>query len=317
MYALAISWMYLNGFGITQFLFSIFNTSSSASVVDELSLSYPYLMQFIDSLTPAFLILLFIKERRWVLFFLFILQLSIYISLGFRYRLIIFFMAFIFYMLFSSRVDFKQIAKVFWGVILAFITLYTVTMYRGEIRERAVGIEASNVIVDDSGLEKIHKSIRNYMSFSSLYGYMEDTDQEHGLGSTMILQVFVRAIPSVLFEDGIKPKPLSNVVSAKSWGSYVGLNAGEAYSHIAEAYFEFGMVGVILIAFLFGTLLSKMRNVTIDTGFKLVFISFTSGSLFHFITRGYFPGYIMAYAYGLIPILFAMFVTKYRVVFNE
>ncbi|UPT76870.1 oligosaccharide repeat unit polymerase [Sulfurovum sp. XGS-02] len=308
-----ILWAVTSGRSIYNiFLLDYFGASNNLDNFMNIEKGNNYLRQMVEIFIPILTLSFFSNMKKKEIAIWTLIALIIYISQGFRYRIILLISAYTFIYIFFYVKSYK---KFFMSTgLLLILTLYTVTQltyYRWEIRANILGQEAKRVSSDyanETVLSTFGHYTRNYMPFASLVKYMEKNDIEYGYGETMFGHIFVRMLPSFFFPDG-KPFPPAVKVSAESWESAEGKFAGEAYAATGGVYYEFGVIGIILfyivIGYLIGILTKKIKKAknSVHLAFYLTIIV----SFFQLLTRGYLPGYVISFGYMLLPFIYIKF----------
>lgn len=115
------------------------------------------------------------------------------------------------------------------------------------------------------------------------------------------LYTFVLFIPRILWK-GKPANPASEIVENSL--NYQARISGQAYSGIAEFYANFGVLGTIVLSFLFGKLLSKCKKLYQEpTPDRLIIYSILYPFLFQLVARGNFAGNFYAFLFAIIPFL--------------
>lgn len=132
--------------------------------------------------------------------------------------------------------------------------------------------------------------------FPEVYPYMR--------GSTF-LYVFTLWIPRVLWPA--KPdNPVRDMIEY-SLGSRAR-SAGRAVANLGEYYANFGVVGVIVLMFLFGYIVSKLKNMYEQpTENRLIMYSILYPLMFQWVARGNFSGNFYYTVFAFLPIILQWF----------
>ena len=136
-------------------------------------------------------------------------------------------------------------------------------------------------------------------NYPKLYPYM--------FGQTF-LYVFVLFIPRVLW--AAKPdNPVRDMVE-HSLGALARAN-GRAVANIGEFYANFGVLGVIILMFVFGYIVSKLKTMYEQpTENRLVMYSILYPLLFQWVARGNFSGNFYYTLFAYLPIMIQWFVNN-------
>nr|WP_321381983.1 O-antigen polymerase [uncultured Vibrio sp.] len=299
-----IIWAIISGYGLRAlFMVNLFSDGVS-DWSDDSYYRYNYLKQVFEMSLPALLIAYSAKMPRKELIFWFAICTTIILSFGFRYRIIILIFSFVIYYVLTNDINKRKVIKIL--IILA--TFISLNVAYGNARGYIKNLtrDGSEVIEyqkkEYNPIENLFRYTRNYISNMSFIKYIDHGEAEHDYGESMFGQIFIRALPKTLFENNEKPFPKSLEFSAKSWNSEEGLRAGEAFTYVIELYFSFGLPGIVFLSWFFGYILRLLIERAYNY-YGIVFVSLTTASLFHYVTRGYLPGYLMSYMYMLIPLL--------------
>lgn len=300
-----VLWAILTGYGIkTLFLANLFVDTGSdfAKTGDMNYLKQLFLFSVVGLIFAKNSTMTTLEYLSW--FFVIVL---ITIGFGFRYIVIILFLSLFFY----SSVDAWQKRKLsllsIKNITLAiFLMIFIIGLgqFRNYIKSEARGIHNVSA-VEFSQEYDLYSSIftysRNFIADSALIQSVQNGKADIDYGHTLVLQNFIRAVPSSVIGD--KPYPKSLIASKESWNNVEGYMAGEAFTHIGEFYFTGGLFGVILLSTVFGFIVHVSTS-NLTTKRKVAFATITLGSLFHYITRGYFAGFLMAYFFYIVPTFF-------------
>ncbi|WP_223672714.1 O-antigen polysaccharide polymerase Wzy family protein [Proteus terrae] len=308
-----VTWAAISGYGVGS-LFFIRNISGGGSTGltwDELNFDrYNYLKQCVEFLIPGLVIAVASDMKKKELLAWFFIVTLIFLSLGFRYRLILVFISIAILKFYQKGFDFKLVRKlIVYGLV--FVTLNIIFgNVRTYIKAVSRGVEVDMALIEErqaksfeeSAADNFFKYSRNYLSNMSLLKYLDQGYAEHDYGESMFYQIIVRALPGIVF-GGEKPFPKSLESSTLSWHSNEGLYAGEAFTYVMDFYFAFGILGVIIFSSLL-TIIIFFFSRNVNSLYKAIFISITTASLFHYLTRGFLAGYLMSYIYMILPLIY-------------
>ena len=134
-------------------------------------------------------------------------------------------------------------------------------------------------------------------SYPSTYPYM--------FGRTF-LYVFILFVPRVLWA-GKPDNPVRDMVE-HSLGSLARTN-GRAVANIGEFYANFGIIGIIVLMFLFGYIVSKLKSMYEDPSEnRLIMYSILYPLLFQWVARGNFSGNFYYTLFAFVPLIIQWFV---------
>ncbi|EIF51221.1 hypothetical protein SULAR_05003 [Sulfurovum sp. AR] len=264
-----------------------------------------YLKLMIEIFIPILSLALFTSMKKIEFSFWLLITIVIYLSQGFRYRIVLLLISFSLIYLFRNKVSINKILKLSLLVIPILILLLEFTQYRKSIRQSVVGIQTEFQVNDRPIFDTLFASSRNYLANASLIKYMVEENITYGYGDTMIMQVFIRMMPSSMFNNGVKPDPRGLMISNKSWGNRDAMYAGEAYDAVGGAYYELGSLGVIifflLLGFIVGYVNRKMYSAKNVEQFVLYVIIISS--FFQLLTRGYLPQFFFTFGFMMLPFI--------------
>lgn len=297
-------WADLSGYGISSLFFM---GNVAVNNLDDFNYGgYNYLKAMFDWSFPALLLATISGMKKKELIFWIVLLSVIFISMGVRYRWLYLLSNFIF-LLFLLRGRFLIFKKEL--LILLFVSCFLLlsVQFRADIKRFSLGLQDSLISesYDDSTIYRIYESLDNYVTFSSVIKYKSSYDYD--LGRSLFLEPFIRMTPRSFF-DNEKPEVYTLKIMRESFGSYDALMAGKAATNIAEYYIIGGVLGVVILCFIFGCAISYISRrllVSPSVYSKISFI-LISTSMYHFISRGYFVGYIMHLSYALTGVAFIL-----------
>ncbi len=304
---IVITWSQVSGYTVSA-LFLV-NFLAEKTVTYDINVTSGPLSLFIESLiVSTSLVILHPKCSKIFKIIAFSIVMLIFISLGFRYRMILLCLILVFSYLSINRFDKKIVRKALIYVLISVTLLISLSYFRNYIKQINRGVDIELVESNEPALDKLFSNTRNFYSFTSLVKYIDKGKGEFDYGETMFLNIFYRFVPSSFFENDIKPRPIGVEQSANSWGTMEGYYAGEAYSHFGEYYQAYGFSGIIVFMSIFGCIvavisvrISSSKNYFTISKFSLIVLS---ASFFQMITRGYLPQYILILIYLMLPILF-------------
>jgi len=277
------------------------------------SLSYTgvfltYLIFLSDSLLLAFSIVIYENKMKKWLWVLLITTCFFYLLLGFRYRIILLFIAISYKFFLSNRFNIKMIWK---GAVLLFFIAWTLnfvsfnrySFWTFQLQEVKMTFFSDMSSGDANKDAYFLKMTSNYGADFCALKYFKQGKGKYDYGSSMFLHPFIRFIPKNFF-GGEKPKPPQLIVMENCFESTTGLGATDALTNIFEYYIAFGVFGVVFFMGLLGYILayfSKTMDISITR--NRVIIVMVALLLFQEITRGFLPHTITLLAFFLIPLL--------------
>lgn len=142
----------------------------------------------------------------------------------------------------------------------------------------------------------------DFTTYTTFYGMVQSYPDTYPymLGRTF-LYVFILFVPRVLW--AAKPdNPVRDMVE-HSLGSLARTN-GRAVANIGEFYANFGIIGVILLMFLFGYITSKLKRMYEDPSEnRLIMYSVLYPLMFQWVARGNFSGNFYYTLFAFVPLL--------------
>lgn len=200
-----------------------------------------------------------------------------------------------------------------WRYIFIVIVMFYFVLFFTINKNAFVNLDLKSVEYNVVGQEEGH-SVQNivleqgsnmHTDFTVLKYFQENSEAEHDLGQTMFIYPFVRALPAILFLNGIKPypAPAMQVIINSYGGDANAENAGRFVSNLFEFYIAFGLPGVIMGMFFFGYILKYLQNRWVwDSGYNSIIQIAIMVSLFQYVSRGYLPQYINHISYLIAPV---------------
>ena len=250
-------------------------------------------------------------ERYWnkrkLVWILYIITLSLFITRGFRFIVVIALIAPIIRHYIRKQ---KRPSIIVIGVFLL-VLLVGLGMF-GNIRNSLrTGQEITNSTTVTESIEDVFNS--DFTIFKAYYAIVEACPQKIGYqyGKQIFLYTAIMAVPRAVWPG--KPLPLYPEVLSKAVNSYAAM-AGTACPNIGEYYFEFGAFGTIILmgffGFLCGELKKHIKNRT-ETG--IISYSILLMSLIQIIGRGYMPSGFYLLLFLSLPQIFMYLLSRVRV----
>ena len=271
-----------------------------------------FFQNFSDSLIIILIMayLLGVPRRKliiWVLasFFLFSL-------LGFRYRIILSLIGFLFVFLYRNRLKFSVVML---ALSLSMVFLYIVLF--STLNRRALSIRNYDELVFNPAkfkYENFFEQTRGSLADMAVYKLYETPTKNasHDYGATMFGYIFIRMIPRTVMPDKDKfyPPPQIEMVNL-AYDSYWGKFTGEATLCMGAFYIAGGLMAIILGCFIWGAAIRAMGD-HIRVRDPLSVIAYIAIALasFQWVTRGYFPQAVDHAVYLSVPIWIMRFRSK-------
>lgn len=144
-------------------------------------------------------------------------------------------------------------------------------------------------------------------TYTSFYGMTQSFPSAHPYmcGKTF-MYVFVLFIPRAIWKT--KPDNPVRYMIECSLGSFAKSN-GRAVPNIGEMYANFGIIGIILLMFLFGYIVSQLKQFyEKPTENRLVIYSLLYPLMFQWVARGNFSGNFYYTLFAFIPFMIQWFI---------
>ena len=226
-------------------------------------------------------------ERYWnkraLVWLLYIITLSLFITRGFRFIVVIALIA----PIVRHFIKIKKRPSII--IVGAFLLVLLVALgIFGNIRNSLrTGQEITNTTTAIEALDDIFNS--DFTIFKSYYAIVEACPEkvDYQYGKEIFLYTATMIIPRALWPG--KPLPVYRDVLSSAVNSYA-VSAGVAFPNIGEYYFEFGIFGCVVLMGIFGFLCGKLRNNinnTTETG--MITYSILLMALIQVVARGYTP----------------------------
>jgi oligosaccharide repeat unit polymerase len=261
---------------------------------------YNYLLFFSDTLIVGFAILFYERKFDLKTTVLFLATVLYFLLLGFRYRIILLLVAYIFNLIILNNISLKGLLK--WGLttvgfifILNFISLNRNSFRDGELDKVVLSADSPYELTPYQFL--LHQT-DNYKTDFIVYKHLQDRPEEVDYGESMFLHIFIRILPSSLFPNNVKPVIPQQRIIKQSFGTTAGFYSGAAVTNVFSYYIAFTYYGVILFMYFLGWFLAYIStNFNFEAPRERVIIVMIAMLLFQELTRGYFPQTITLLAY--------------------
>lgn len=275
--------------------------------------SYNYFLFFADSLILCFVILFYEKKYSVLLLVLTAVSLIYFLILGFRYRIILLLIAYIYHLLLSNRLTIKSLFKglsilIISGFIINFISVNRSIFSNQEFDQIEFTADSPYEL---SPYQFVMQQTENYSTDFNVLKFFNETNISHDYGFSMFGHIFIRITPASFYSDGRKPQIPQQEIIKNCFTTLAGEDSGSAVTNIFQYYIAFGVYGVIffmgLLAYIMATL-SKKLDLSIPR--NRVIIIFMSMVVFQEVTRGYLPQNATLFVYLYIP--FKLFYRKIK-----
>ena len=222
-------------------------------------------------------------DKRKLVWLLYIITFSLFITRGFRFIVVIALVA-------PIVCHFLRVKKRPSIMIVGFfliILLIGLGMF-GNIRNSLrTGKEITNTTTVVEAVDDIFDS--DFTIFKAYYAIVDACPRkvDYQYGKQIFLYTATMAIPRAIWPG--KPMPPYRIVLSVAVNSYAVV-AGMAFPNIGEYYFEFGPLGCVVLMGIFGFLCGKLRNnIENPTETGKIMYSILLMALIQVVARGYMP----------------------------
>lgn len=257
------------------------------------------LSMFSYSLVGAWMLYFVYGKKRPLKIITFILTIFIYYIRGYRFIIIIFVLAPIVFLYLLKNKRPKLIA-IIGAVFIMILFVGFVAVARNSVRYG--GGVSSDMLNWEAAFEQVKDNFRIYKTYYALVDYVpEKTSFLHG--RQIFLYTALMFVPRLIWRA--KPDTADGLYLIKKAVSNSAFLSGTAYPIIGEYYIEFGILGVIILMFLYGYLnknwLKKYGYST--TKIDLIMYSILLLSNFQIVIRGYTPSNFYMVIFFVLPIV--------------
>jgi hypothetical protein len=284
----------------TFFLPGLFGSSGPAGDGPDI----PYLFLAIEWFTPALLVLIIAGGLRsaWSRVAAVMLITIVYVSIGFRYRVVILWIAFamLLYLKAGRRPRLTMLVPAGVGAFLFVGWLaWARLFFRSGGASGGLSFDLADVV--QGGLS----DTRIFETFAVVLQTVPQHVEYVGLDPLAYL--FVLPIPRFLWPE--KPLPLWLYDIGGSIGTLESVSLGAAVPHFGEYYFMFGWPGMALGSFLFGMGVRWLwRWYQADPGdpWRQLLLAINTGFLFQAVIRGYLAQVFQEWCFIVLPAILVM-----------
>lgn len=303
-FLLSICYFLLSGMNLTY----IFTLGGAGEISNNGGSAIEFISMFSYSLIPTFMYIYIYGKNKLFKSVLFLLSLLVYLLRGFRFIIVILVIAPIVYKYIKSNTKPKANKIVLLGIVMI-LGIGVIGFIRDAIRFDG-NISWSNLSIDFI----VNAIKENFDIYKTFYGGVVAIPTLHNytMGS-QILYTFTMFIPKIIWSN--KPMPQVQELIALSINE-VGSKSGTAWPNLGEFYTEFGVLGCIILMFIFGVLLSKSKKLTYDLNndHKLIAYSIILPSILQLVIRGYTPSNFYLMVFLIMPIIFIKNFAKTKIV---
>ncbi len=255
-----------------------------------------FLMQFVRSAIPGCILLIaFSKKNKLLIYICTYILCAVCISTGSRNLAICVILAIIVYSYLEKNKRPSPVVIIA-GIVVLYLFVGAMGIFRGAIKTGG-SIDLTKVN-SDSLFSAFMFNVEIFYPFFTLIGYVGSgrMSLHYGLG---FLNVFVQFIPRAIWSS--KPAMLGLTAFQAMYGDSMG---GAAYPNIGEFYYEFGILGVIILMALFGIQMKKAYRKVITSHNKVEIISYSIlfGYMLQFVCRGHLASWAIDFVFMFGPL---------------
>lgn len=303
------------GYGIFNgFSLSIFSADSKTDMVFNEEGSYGHTEMYITYLISLFTfccaVVYAIKQKISTLFVIMIvLSLIIYIIGGFRYRILMLFVA-----VFTAMYLFPEPRNIKYQIVVPlFLVMYAFMGIMEAARMYGKGLDIS-AITEIQKTGEIKEASENMMVYDISAKCMEKYDFDDYIYFEPITTAVLMPIPRALFPW----KPKGTYIRDANLKLYGTIAHGNAFLNITEAYISFGWFGIIIYAWFLGWL-SKLfwynYKKNLNSIGAVTLLALYNAALYQIIARGYMAQALTTFIYYVfMPFWMIMLLKKINII---
>jgi oligosaccharide repeat unit polymerase len=269
-----------------------------------------YFLLSVNFLIPgiALLFIYWLRNRSKLLWFILpaVAASGIYITLGFRYRIILLIGALgTVYFLHTRRKLNVFVAPVFIVSIIAFMGLINIT------RNYSSGLDVSK-LEDDGKNESYYRSgLRESLIFQTSGAVIDNVPARHPfVGFTPIISTVLFPVPQQLYKEKNSAGYIVSILTTIYGPRHF---KGGAFMSYAEHYMAFGWIGIIVAGFIIGWVYKNLwlwYRSNNDNPWVIVAYAVTVVYTYVILSRGYLPQVTMLFFFSVFPIYFIIRLAK-------
>lgn len=304
-FALCVTALVSTGVSL-RYIFSLANEGEK--VVNENNTALLFLSNFGVTMITCWLMVLVTPGKKLIKVIITVLSLIYIIMRNGRWLFLIFFIApFVYYYTKKkSRPNTFALLGVFFLLLIGFAWMQ---FNRNNIATgRSMTGLFDNWLTIDTLLAPFDSDLTTYKVFYSMVTRFP-SEYPFMLGTTF-LYVFVLFVPRILWNN--KPdNPIRDMIE-HSMNNLARRN-GSAVANIGEFYANFGIPGIVFLMFLFGKIISKLKQLYENpTKDKLIAYAIILPLLFQWVARGNFSGNFYTTLFAMLPFIIKWFIQKVK-----
>ena len=255
------------------------------------------------SLVTIWMIILVYSKNNPLKFIVGGLTLTSYLIRGFRFIIVIMFIAPIMYF-YIKRGKRPNMFKMGFLVFLLIIMIGIVGFSRNALRS------GHEIAWNDLSIEVFTDALKgNFDIYKSYYGVLNaiPNKMSYTYGS-QILYTFIMFIPRFFWST--KPQPLQSQI-VKLGLNETAAKSGFAFPNLGEYYAEFGLIGCIIILYILGSILGRLKKLYQSpkrNENKVIMYCVLIPATMQLIIRGYTPSNFYLIVFLLLPISIINFI---------
>lgn len=274
-----------------------------------------YLGLSLNFLIPglALLFAYFITTRKGLVWFLipFAVAMGIFITMGFRYRIVLLFgsLAIVYYYSVRKKPN----------IIFASIGIFALIAFMGILNiSRQYGAGLNTQKLEQGTSTKYYESgVRESLIFQTSGAVIDIVPERHPhAGLQPVWSTLLFPIPRALFPEKNSSDYLFDTLDA-IYGKKI--SQGAAIMAYGEYYLAFGWMGIIIGCFLTGWFFKKLwvwYKANWSHPFVIVVYAVTVTYLYVIISRGYLPQVTMLFFFTVFPVYFVLWLAKKKYSFK-
>lgn len=264
-----------------------------------------YFLFMINLFIPsaALLIVNSVKKNKysWLLILSMLYPIALYITLGFRYRVVLLLLTLLatYYLYLKKRPNF---------IALTILSVLVVTFMGivGSTRTYYSGLKRLDAIEDKSFFDLFLSGFSEAQTFQSTGLLIEDVPKAHPhIGLQPVYESLAMPIPRQFWPDKPSGESLDAIYSIYQYETGIGeVSTGAAILNFGENYLAFGWIGVIVGALILGVVLRIAWNWFLarrDNEIAIVLIAVFNSFVYVVISRGYLPQVTINFFFTVVP----------------
>lgn len=256
--------------------------------------SFAYFMIFPVAFLFAF------SQKKWLIYPLILATFILFYARGTRIFIVILVLSLL---ILHVRLTNKKVNKTY--VVLGIVGMLCLFSFMGSNRKSVKSGDSVEYKIDITDF--IGMLSTNFDIYKPYYGLVNNCPEKfsYTLGHGLFVESIASLIPRALWKDKYTGASMTEALE-KTTGSGP-ISAAMSWPNIAEYYMDFGIIGICVLSYIFGMLLSKSINL-LNCGIKhkIILYSLLFPTFFQLIIRGYTPINFTMY----ICLLFPYYVAK-------